>query len=71
MPPWLASLRSAPAQKVEPVWVSSTARTPSSPAAAVRAPVSCSTSAADSAFRLRGESSAILAMPRSTEYCTS
>jgi hypothetical protein len=71
MPPWLASVRSAPAQNVDPVCVSSTARTVSSAPASVSASVSCATRRADSAFLLRGESSAILAIPRSTEYCTS
>ena len=67
IPPARASVRSAPAQNVDPVWVSSTARTPSSAAAAASASSSCVISAADSALRLRGESSAIRAMPRSAE----
>lgn len=71
MPPLVASLRSAPAQNVFPVWVSSTARTPASKAAVASACVSWATIAAESAFRFRGESSAILAIPRLTEYCTS
>ena len=60
-----SALRSAPEQKVEPVWVSSTARTPSSPSASSRAAASSSTSAADRALRLCGESRVRTAMPRS------
>src|SRR5580658_1900544 len=71
MPPCLLSVRSAPAQNAGPVWVSSTACTASSAPASASAWVSCSIRAADSAFLLRGESSAILAIPRSTEDCTS
>lgn len=65
--PLEASLRSAPAQNTEPVWVSSTARTDESSDAVSRCASSSAHSCRDSAFRLCGESSSMRATPRSAE----
>ncbi len=63
-----ASERSAPAQKVPPVWPSTTARTSGFAAASPKAWCSCSTSVDDSALRFCGESRVIRAVAPSTQY---
>lgn len=59
------AVRSAPAQKVLPVWVRTTARTVPSAAHASRAAESAATRGAESALRLAGESRVSVVMPRS------
>ena len=62
-----ASLRSMPAQNTGPVWSRTITRTASSPAAVARWSRSSRRSCADSALRLCGESSVIVATPLSVE----
>ena len=61
-------LRSAPAQKVLPAFVSTTARTASSSWAACSRSPTASTSSTESAFLLSGRFSVIVATPPSTAY---